>query len=174
MTRQNLLPSFDSLFLVAALYKHRCSQCARAFKYPSELKRHEFIHNETKPYICQFDGWFEPIPLICLPLLHSRPVYRSVQFRSPCAGQFTPRSVRSCLISSDLTRSRPFFSHNVSGKRFAQLTTLNNHLRTHTNERPFACPLCEAKFKQRFVSLYLSRPGHLTSDRVMSDPAKLK
>ena len=35
-------------------------------------------------------------------------------------------------------------------KDFTNPAILRNHVRTHTDERPFSCPFCECKFKAKF------------------------
>jgi hypothetical protein len=54
------------------------------------------------------------------------------------------------------------FSCTLCPKRFTRRFSLDNHLRTHTNDRPFRCSHCEKAFTRRHDHQVHTRTVHLS------------
>ncbi|XP_063372216.1 zinc finger protein 260-like [Cydia amplana] len=102
-------------------YGYACDKCGKKFLYAASLRNHENIHNreETFQYF-QCD--------IC---------------EQKCT---TKKGLIKHLSTHLKDRPRPFFCNKCS-KKFLHKRTLTLHELTHTNEKPFACDICEKAFK---------------------------
>ncbi|KAG5896115.1 hypothetical protein JTB14_006903 [Gonioctena quinquepunctata] len=76
----------------------------------------------------------------------------------------TPGSVKCCVCSKDFPNRRSLMSHcsyvhkdigvnttkvcEICGKEVINKQVLRDHMRIHTEERPFDCPQCPRKFRQ--------------------------
>lgn len=97
---------------------HVCPTCSARFAVPSKLKRHMECHAE--PLRCTFEG--------C-----------ELLFRSSFALK------RHLTLHSDDYMQ---FNCDECGSTFRRRYQLDEHMRKHTGERPFACDLCPSRFAQ--------------------------
>ncbi|KAH3666479.1 hypothetical protein OGAPHI_003475 [Ogataea philodendri] len=70
---------------------------------------------------------------------------KTLEILSPAPS--TRNSSRSPSRSSSPSRVKKYFCHYENcGKGYSKPSLLEQHLRSHTNERPFACTICEETF----------------------------
>jgi len=116
----------------------RCSFCVKAFTRKDVLAVHEHSHRKGKQYLC----------LDCGTILSSATAlttHRTIQHGTACGAG------KKCLTCPEAT----------CGKRFHYKNVLEQHTRTHQNQKPVQCPLCA----ERFVSKQMLKQHEVTHYR---------
>ncbi|GFG33228.1 hypothetical protein Cfor_05537 [Coptotermes formosanus] len=139
-----------SLVNITAVHDGRrpysCETCDKAFKHPSDLKKHVLVHTGERPYTCNTcDKTFNQTSVLKRHMrVHTR--------------NFSHRMCKKCFISdcSHLTITaahsgrRPYLCE-ICDKAFKHPSDLKTHLRIHTGERPYSCNICDKAFNQSSV-----------------------
>ncbi|XP_074645057.1 zinc finger protein 236-like [Tubulanus polymorphus] len=98
-------------------HAHKCEQCPKSFKKPSDLVRHKRIHSGEKPFICEI-----------------------------CQRAFTVKSTLDCHFKTH-TGAEKMFKCHVCSSLFSTKGSLKVHMRLHTGAKPFKCPHCDVTFR---------------------------
>nr|XP_016930620.1 zinc finger protein 675-like [Drosophila suzukii]XP_036670405.1 zinc finger protein 675-like [Drosophila suzukii] len=123
---------------------HMCSHCQRSFSYPSQLKRHNLVHTDERPFKCSD-----------CPSAFKEKSYLSVHIRIHAGN--TPFKCTHCPLAFEresglkkhtkiYTGGRPFKCSRCR-KRFLTKTHLKRHFMRHTGERPYPCAHCNKAFR---------------------------
>ncbi|KAJ6644033.1 Zinc finger protein [Pseudolycoriella hygida] len=168
LTEDNSLPEYNTLN-----NSIRCTICQKSFRNKRNLRRHELIHLDEKPFKCNDCGKTFTLShnLATHKLIHSE----EKPFKcNECGKTFT---LSYNLASHKLTHSeeKPFkcddcgmtfkrshhlathklihseekpFKCNDCGMTFKRLYTLASHKLTHSDEKPFKCNDCGMTFKR--------------------------
>lgn len=92
-----------------------CDQCEFRAASNSILKKHAYVHNEDRPFLCTFEG---------------------------CGHRSKKKSfLKSHLKSHDTKRKRDFHCALCS-KKFFSIKSLQTHIDTHTGEKWYKCLFC--------------------------------
>ncbi|KAI5636823.1 zinc-finger double domain-containing protein [Phthorimaea operculella] len=103
--------------------KHKCPECLNVYAKKDSLKDHyNFVHAKKKDFYCKY----------CDKAFMFRSRYW-LHMKVHHEGYKLPKN-KLCYIC---------------GRGFSQKNVLDNHIRTHTGERPFACPHCTSSFAQK-------------------------
>lgn len=94
---------------------HQCEYCGDAFEFLGSLSNHlRKVHKEVEPLKCTWDGCDKRFKSMIGLNKHRREFHMKMRAEMPCEWP-------ECLAS------------------FSNRSSLNNHMRIHTNERPFQC-----------------------------------
>ena len=52
------------------------------------------------------------------------------------------------IIAKGVKRKRGQHECDVCEKRFSRADSLRDHMRTHTNEKPYECDVCQKRFRE--------------------------
>ncbi|XP_037659462.1 zinc finger protein 707 isoform X2 [Choloepus didactylus] len=122
----------------------RCSECGQAFRWVSNLLRHQRNHTSEKPFSCAVCGQAFSLKdrLVQHQKVHTghRPYGCG-----DCGKAFQQKSnlLRHQLVH---TGERPFFCPEC-GKAFRTKENLSHHRRLHSGEKPYTCPDCGKAFR---------------------------
>ena len=96
-----------------------CSFCGKKFLDKKYLRIHENIHSQTNHFVCQF-----------------------------CGRKFIMKTNLTVHISRHHTKKSNDFVCQICGKAFPFKLYLKKHFKTHTDDKPYECNHCEAKFRE--------------------------
>ncbi|XP_017280167.1 zinc finger protein 91-like [Kryptolebias marmoratus] len=65
-------------------------------------------------------------------------------------------------------KRKTLYCHLCTNRHFNNVNKLNRHMRTHTQEKPFACPVCNIKFSQSYHMTRHMRNQHAAGQHVCS------
>lgn len=94
----------------------RCDVCDKCFKRKSHLTRHKLLHSGLKPFSCDF-----------------------------CHERFTRSENRQRHILQ-MHQEGSRFKCEVCQKMFGKLHSMKRHMKSHDDERPFACDICGNRY----------------------------
>lgn len=127
-----------------------CEQCGHAFADSCKLKSHETTHITEKNFSCaQCPRWFKTAEQLERHTIQHDPVAKASQKRLKfdCSLCNQTLSSASALHAHKMRHSDPAFMCNECGKLFTTKLSLNLHLRSHSDDRPYKCGICLAAFK---------------------------
>ncbi|KAG6454667.1 zinc finger protein 582 [Manduca sexta] len=113
---------------------YQCSECPKRFKYKHSLDKHRDTHLE-KTHAC-----------------------------AECPKKFgSPTLLKMHMKSHERASRGPTLSCSYCGKGYYESYTLQVHERTHRNERPFSCEICNSTFGCNSSLRRHMRVSHSTS-----------
>ncbi|XP_019763479.1 gastrula zinc finger protein XlCGF57.1 isoform X2 [Dendroctonus ponderosae] len=100
--------------------KHSCPTCGKQFFYAYLLKQHEYKHSDQKPFPC-----------------------------SKCdKGCLTSENLRRHMKTHDENYTKKVYRCTVCRKIFPYPSSLSEHMKLHTGEKPHLCSICGKGFRQ--------------------------
>ncbi|EDX02294.1 zinc finger protein 239 [Drosophila yakuba] len=151
---------------------HKCDICGKGFRYANYLTVHRRLHTGEKPYPCLATDChlsFHSIHArrIHTKLRHATPTHPEADPDQPLAEQEqreTSAFSFTCPVCSRILTDQCYLSIHLKrhynqrdfpciqpqcDKRFYSASELKHHQIAHTQQRPFACPLCPARFLRK-------------------------
>ncbi|XP_020359882.1 zinc finger protein 239 [Oncorhynchus kisutch] len=134
--------------------RYICSQCGKGHKCSYELRRHETVHSEVKPFHCdQCEKRYKT--KVALKQHHRVHTGERPYVCSHCGRGFRSAGTLQSHVRTH-TGERPFVC-SICGKGFIQHQILIGHLRWHRGEKPFLCTVCGKSFSTSGALLVHSR-----------------
>ncbi|XP_066528697.1 zinc finger protein OZF-like isoform X2 [Hoplias malabaricus] len=118
---------------------YRCRFCNKSFGRKNHMNDHEMIHTGDKPYSCSLCGkafiWLKQVKQHIENYHPSQP------------GAIIKKSTKHGILI--IPRSENEYYCEICGKGLGSKQLLRNHVRTHSEKRPFTCKFCDKAFKRR-------------------------
>uniref|UniRef100_H3APH7 Myc-associated zinc finger protein n=1 Tax=Latimeria chalumnae TaxID=7897 RepID=H3APH7_LATCH len=135
-----------------------CTLCAKEFKNGYNLRRHEAIHTGGKSPLSPGHRHPTKVPISLLSM--SAVAIGCPGGPMPAAGPGVPAAAAImpavadggegtvCTTASG-KRIRKNHACDMCGKAFRDVYHLNRHKLSHSNEKPYQCPICQQRFKRK-------------------------
>ncbi|XP_078278901.1 vascular endothelial zinc finger 1-like isoform X4 [Rhinoraja longicauda] len=132
-----------------------CSYCSKAFRDSYHLRRHESCHTGIK-----LVSRPRKVPTM-VSLMSSAPsVGATASLVSTVAGMLATTAASTSTVTSSSTppaattknagrRVKKNHGCELCGKAFRDVYHLNRHKLSHSDEKPFECPVCQQRFKRK-------------------------
>ncbi|XP_059829375.1 vascular endothelial zinc finger 1-like isoform X3 [Hypanus sabinus] len=131
-----------------------CSYCSKAFRDSYHLRRHESCHTGIK-----LVSRPRKVPTM-VSLMSSTPgVVGTASLVSTVAGMLTTTAASTSTVTSSTSavtasknanrRVKKNHGCELCGKAFRDVYHLNRHKLSHSDEKPFECPICQQRFKRK-------------------------
>ena len=170
----------------------QCQFCLETFASRSTMREHENSNKGIKPYNCSLCG--KSFTHLCEFKLHTKDVFQEIRTSFPNLLTFEDiiASIRKypekfkvfkCPIKN-ISIKKCQFCYKI----FDSNRKLSDHENSHTGNKPYACPLCDARFtftsafrrhtRQVFQEIRTTFPNLLTSKQIVAcireSPEKFK
>lgn len=142
--------------------KYRCKTCLKEFKYYTAYKRHEKIHTNERPHICDLcgKGFIQLVTLQAHINAHNRCTNRTQRTREishniKCLiceqtfSTFTGLTIHNKRKHNKINEKNCKYVCDVCGQYFCTTITLKHHKATHNTERNFLCNVCGKQFRNK-------------------------
>lgn len=136
---------------------HPCNLCDKSFYEKVHLNTHMAIHLDDRPFLCDYPDCGKSFKLLQYLTYHqnshlgveAKAKLKRVGNLFVCS--YCGKTLATKLSFEDHIRShtneKPF-KCEICSKAFARLLTMKVHMRVHTNEKPYQCTICFQRFKQ--------------------------
>nr|XP_033784040.1 zinc finger protein 408 [Geotrypetes seraphini] len=134
------------------LRPYECRQCDKAYGTKRDLKEHEILHTGQRPFRCDECGK----AFTRRPSLRIHKKIHQVKVQTPESNKMYKCAIceRELANPSSLrnhmrlhTGEKPYIC-SYCGREFRQKSNLRGHLRLHTGEKPYKCQFCGDAFPQ--------------------------
>ncbi|KAM9455866.1 vascular endothelial zinc finger 1 isoform 2-T2 [Clarias gariepinus] len=136
-----------------------CGYCNKSFRDSYHLRRHESCHTGVK-MVSRPKKTAQTTAPTMVPLLSSmarennvNPSYILTTAATSGSGVMVPTStVAQCQPSAPKKPAKPVKKNHgceMCGKAFRDVYHLNRHKLSHSDEKPFECPICQQRFKRK-------------------------
>lgn len=118
---------------------YQCWACDKRFSCHSQMKNHEVVHSDEKPFVCEVcnRGFRRKYDMKRhVQLIHK--MQATEESRT-----YTPRQANN-------NPNQTSFDCTVCQKQFSCLSHLRNHEVVHSEERPFKCAFCDKAFRRKY------------------------
>lgn len=125
-----------------------CDICGAGYAYQHSLAVHKTSHTDERPFGCE----------ICGKRLKTHQAYQDHKLRhtdkrkfhcEPCNKAYFFKAELNEHMRRKHSSVRPFLCTEC-GRAFLKACLLREHMRIHTGDLPFACDLCEEKFRTAY------------------------
>ncbi|XP_026548467.1 myc-associated zinc finger protein-like, partial [Notechis scutatus] len=128
-----------------------CSLCAKEFKNGYNLRRHEAIHTGAKASHAGPTTMKMPT-MVPLSLLSVSAIGGTAPATpAPAEGTGNTAGSGAGLVTTTASGKRIRKNHacEMCGKAFRDVYHLNRHKLSHSDEKPYQCPVCQQRFKRK-------------------------
>ncbi|NWW12527.1 ZN652 protein, partial [Oreocharis arfaki] len=134
-----------------------CETCGKSFKRSMSLKVHSLQHSGEKPFKCEVRSWLPPHPSASkmrAKMLIWGEIFRFLglplcfvpQFMCQwCGKDFNMKQYFDEHMKTH-TGEKPYICE-ICGKSFTSRPNMKRHRRTHTGEKPYPCDVCGQRFR---------------------------
>ncbi|XP_040604015.1 LOW QUALITY PROTEIN: myc-associated zinc finger protein-like [Mesocricetus auratus] len=130
-----------------------CALCAKEFKNGYNLRRREAIHTGAKagrvPSGAMKMPTMVPLSLLSVPQLSGASGGRGEAGAGGGTAAVAPGGVVTTTTSGKRIRIRKNHACEMCGKAFRDVYHLNRHKLSHSDEKPYQCPVCQQRFKRK-------------------------
>lgn len=147
-TQEAILPRYygENMFLCP---RHQCYYFHEGFQ--DHRLRQEHIHRHERPYCCKEEGCSRAQTGFCTDAALQKHIKKN-HVDAKIEIFVKPKPKRKAKAGPRLEQERKrrekktSFSCDLCSRYFTRASTLAEHVRTHTGERPFACDFCDQRF----------------------------
>ncbi|NXK63014.1 ZN652 protein, partial [Sylvietta virens] len=127
-----------------------CETCGKSFKRSMSLKVHSLQHSGEKPFKCEVRSWLSPHPSAsqtrAKTLIWGKISHSLGQFMCQwCGKDFNMKQYFDEHMKTH-TGEKPYICE-ICGKSFTSRPNMKRHRRTHTGEKPYPCDVCGQRFR---------------------------
>ncbi|XP_028607738.2 myc-associated zinc finger protein isoform X2 [Podarcis muralis] len=128
-----------------------CSLCAKEFKNGYNLRRHEAIHTGAKASRAGPTTMKMPtmVPLSLLSVSAIGGTTAATPAPAEGAGNTAGSGAGLVTTTASGKRIRKNHACEMCGKAFRDVYHLNRHKLSHSDEKPYQCPVCQQRFKRK-------------------------
>ncbi|WAR18152.1 ZNF91-like protein [Mya arenaria] len=131
--------------------KHHCEFCNKAFARKLFLENHMRIHTGEKPFKCEQcgKGFAQKCSLKSHSIVHLKETIKHSDIVSLYEDLFNGNGLPPMISYGQPPLELKKHFCKICNKAFSRKLFLENHVRSHTGEKPFKCRICGKGFTQK-------------------------